>query len=55
MKVSKCIYCEHHDVNTKTTFCTINHEPTCTDNNIPCPVRLAGILESHKKEKEEQK
>lgn len=53
MEVCKCIYCEHHDVNTKTTFCTINHEPTCTDNNIPCP--LEGILKSHKKEKEKQK
>lgn len=48
MKVCKCIYCEYHDVNAKTTFCTLNHESTYTDNDIPCPLE-----DKSSKEKEE--
>ena len=40
MDVSKCIFCEHHDVNAKTTFCKLNNESTCTNNDIPCPLEL---------------
>jgi hypothetical protein len=47
MDVSKCIFCEHHDVNAKTTFCKLNNESTCTNNDIPCPLELE--VESNKK------
>ena len=28
MNVSKCIFCEHHEVGSKTTFCKLNNEST---------------------------
>ena len=40
MDICKCIHCEHHDVNTKTTFCKLNNESTFTDNDIPCPLEV---------------
>ena len=51
MDVSKCIFCEHHDVNAKTTFCKLNNESTCTNNDIPCPLEL----ESESIDEEEEK
>ena len=50
MDVSKCIFCEYHDVNAKTTFCKLNNEPTCTDNDIQCPLEVESNKEEVKDE-----
>ena len=46
MDVCKCVHCEYLDVNAKTTFCKLNNESNCTDNDIPCPLELK--VESNK-------
>lgn len=53
MDVCKCIFCEHHDVNAKTTFCKLNNEPTCKSNDIPCPLELE--VESDKEEVQDER
>jgi hypothetical protein len=40
MDVCKCIFCEHREVGSKTTFCKLNYKPTYTNNYIPCPLEL---------------
>ena len=48
MDICKCVHCEYLDVNAKTTFCKLNNESNCTDNDIPCPLEVKSDKEVKK-------